>query len=188
VIIAGLNIRHWDTEDKIDPAFHLVSEKLTPPEWSDFMTAEGSPVHVRTVVQVWKREPHSKRVLWKDKDYPTDVDVRLPKSGQHGTIFMTRMSSLAQVGVAATRSEVTLENDGCVYLNDRGVFDKYAPCNVGKCQSSTRLGTVNDFTRGTCMVLTSKTPNVATASTICEGAACSSTCFASEVRQVTSCH
>lgn len=39
VWIAGLIVRHWDVEDRIDGRLHLANEWLTPPELSTFATS-----------------------------------------------------------------------------------------------------------------------------------------------------
>ena len=55
VWIAGLGVRNWDVEDKINPYLHLTHEWLTPPEWSKF-ERHGTHRHLSTTVQVWIRK------------------------------------------------------------------------------------------------------------------------------------
>ena len=144
VWIAGLSVRHWDTEDRIDAHLHLEAEWLTPPELSTFATSKGGQ-EVRTVVQVWKWRPRARR-LWRDLPL---APSRAPafEASPKGTVFVTRLNSACLVGRAGKLGrDVRLER-GEVRLTPRGQenIEDSRPIQCGA-SSAQKLGKVQ--TRG----------------------------------------
>jgi hypothetical protein len=94
VWIAGLHIRLWTNEDMLDSSMHLVKEWVVPQEWSTFTTARG-PVQVRTVVQVWKRQPQP-RTLWQLRSTVKPCKDQLHPP--HNASIVKRVGAMKDVG------------------------------------------------------------------------------------------
>jgi hypothetical protein len=96
VWIAGLNVRLWTTEDSLSPTMHLSDEWIVPHELTSFESG-GKNVHIRTVVQVWKRHT-TPRPLWslacslspcKDQKHPPNGGVVVKRVGSPGRIGLS---------------------------------------------------------------------------------------------------
>lgn len=98
VWIAGLNVRHWDQEDKIDVRLQLLHEWLVPPSMSKFTTSSGMKT-IRTVVQVWRLDRRLVRRRFSELSFPLDLAFKTCAADE-ANVFMTRVHSAAQVGSA----------------------------------------------------------------------------------------
>ena len=160
VWIAGLNVRHWDTEDKIDPRMHLCKEWLVPPGQSVFETKVGGEKRIRTVVQVWERKEEERR-LWKD--------VRFGSPGGSGgfatskcadaNAVVTQVNSWCQVGAAGWVGKDVVIKGGDALLTEKGrrLRGSSSPCRASRAGragggggdgAGPSLGTVRTETRG----------------------------------------
>ena len=101
VWIAGMNIRLWTNEDKLDDRMHLVSEWLVEPALSHFKVRRPSSctdVSVKVVIQVWKRKP-TPRLHW-------NLPMRLEgfrgvyANPTRGTLVIARTGNPTQLGKA----------------------------------------------------------------------------------------
>ena len=154
VWIAGLHIRLWTNEDMLDSSMHLVKEWLVPPEWSAFTTASG-PVHIRTVVQVWRRRPQP-RVLWQLRN-----SIQPCKDQLHPTrnaSIVKRVGALKDVGKAITfheckvlsrhntgRGDVLRTSHGTLHGAHGTSLALYAP--VPMLENRYRAGVIQDLLR-----------------------------------------
>lgn len=108
VWIAGLNIRLWTNEDMLDPSMHLIKEWLVPPEWSTFSTAYNT-VHIRPVVQVWRRRLQP-RPLWNLRSTLEPCKDQLHPPA--GAVIVKRVGAPKDVGDAIAFSRCKIYQSG----------------------------------------------------------------------------
>ena len=133
VWIAGLNVRLWSNEDRLDPFMHLQAEWKTPDALSVF-DAAGTRRHIQTVVQVWRREK-VERALWRLRStlhaVPRQVDP------PQGAVVVARMGTLCQIGKAG----VVGRDAKVVRERGKSRAKLVTPPSIGKCGSET-IGTL----------------------------------------------
>lgn len=152
VWIAGLNIRHWMHEDAVDDRLHLEREWIVPPEWSGFATKCGVR-HIRTAVQVWRRDDVRRRALWKDTTLQPDIDFCVDV---RGSVIVTRLNSPSQVGRAGLVGRDVHMTEGRAVLTARG---RRTLGGRARAHGSEALGTTGKTsTSGTTMRLSSSRP------------------------------
>ena len=112
VWIAGLNIRWWSTEDKLDHFWHLEKEWVVPEKMSQFTRPNGAHVTVRTVVQVWRRK-ESKRQLWSLTSSVERISNQLHPPAD--AILVRKTGTPSRVGESC-RASACLREDGTTSL------------------------------------------------------------------------
>ena len=110
--IAGMNIRWWSTEDKLDHSWHLDKEWAVPDKMSQFTLPNGTHVTVRSVVQVWRRNVF-KRPLWALTSTVTRISDQLHPPP--GSIIIRKTGTPSRVGETCRASEC-LNEDGTTSL------------------------------------------------------------------------
>lgn len=147
VWIAGLNIRWWSTEDKLDHFWHLEKEWVVPEKMSQFTRPNGAHVTVRTVVQVWRRK-YSKRQLWSLTSSVERISNQLHPPAD--AILVRKTGTPSRVGESC-RASACLHEDGTTSLGTLRAKDGTAVAIRLSSRDHTRLeklfenGTIRDL-------------------------------------------
>ena len=159
VWIAGLSVRQWDNEDKIDAHMHLHREWLTPNDMSAFTTTIDTR-NIRTVVQVWRRRATA-RPLWRDLHLAPSPSVPAFTPSAKGNVIVTRVNSACQVGCAGVVGRDVRVANGVAHLTRAGQARVERATPGGCLRTSKSLGTVATGERnvsGTCLRLQTDRP------------------------------
>lgn len=98
VWIAGLNIRQWSNEDRLDEHMHLYKEWVVPPEWCVFEAGLGGrSVNIRTVVQIWTRQAHPRK-KW---NLHNSIHIGDQLNPSYKTTIIKRVGNPSDIGKSA---------------------------------------------------------------------------------------
>lgn len=122
VWIAGAAVRLWGNEDGVDRRMHLVREYRVPTALSRFRRGSARVDTLRTVVQVWRRDPTRQRRLWSELEYRPDESV--PRfsvaRATEANVALCCVGSLCKIGKAGVMGRDVVAADGQATLTEVG--------------------------------------------------------------------